>query len=50
VVVLTDSRTDAAAAKAEIAAGPPNRFSWVDVSTFNAGKRREVLARLFAPV
>jgi hypothetical protein len=49
VVVLTDSRTDSAAAAAEVSSGPPNRFTWIDVSNFTASTRREVLARLFAP-
>jgi hypothetical protein len=49
VVILTDSRTDWAAAQAELSSAPQDRFSWIDVSHFNASKRREVLARLFAP-
>jgi hypothetical protein len=49
VVLLTDSRTDWAAAQAELSSAPQDRFSWIDVSHFNASKRREVLARLFAP-
>ena len=48
VVVLTDGRTDRAAAEAAVAAGRRERFTWIDASHFNANKSREVLAHLFA--
>jgi len=48
VVVLTDGRTDRGAAEAAVASGRRERFTWVEASRFNANKRREVLARLFA--
>jgi hypothetical protein len=48
VVVLTDGRTDRAAAEEAVASGPPERFTWIEASHFNASKRREVLTSLFA--
>lgn len=47
VVVLTDSRTDRAAAAESIGQDLPERFVWLDSSRINARKRREVLAGLF---
>jgi hypothetical protein len=48
VVVLTDGRTDRTAAHEAVASGRPERFTWIEVSHFNASKLREVLAHLFA--
>jgi hypothetical protein len=48
VVVLTDSRTDRAVAQESVASGRQDRFTWIEASHFNARKRREVLAHLFA--
>jgi hypothetical protein len=48
VVVLTDARTDRAAAQEALGSGRRDRFTWVDASHFRPSKRREVLARLFA--
>jgi hypothetical protein len=48
VVVLTDGRTDRTVAQEAVASGRPERFTWIEVSHFNASKRREVLAHLFA--
>ncbi len=48
VVVLADAQTDRVAAAAAIGHDRPERFVWLDVTTVDAHKRREVLARLFA--
>jgi len=48
VVVLTDSRTDRAAAQEALASGRQERFTWIEASHFKPSKRREVLACLFA--
>ena len=48
VVVLVDGRTDRAVAQEAVASGRHERFTWIEVPQFNAGKRREVLAHLFA--
>lgn len=48
VVVLTDGRTDRAVAQEAVASGRHERFTWIEVSHFNASKLREVLAGLFA--
>ena len=48
VVVLTDARTDRAAAQEAVASGRQERFPWIEALRFDARKRREVLARLFA--
>jgi hypothetical protein len=48
VVVLTDGRTDCAAAQEAVASGRHERFTWIEASHFKASKRREVLAHLFA--
>jgi hypothetical protein len=48
VVVLSDSRTDRAAAQEALAFGRQERFTWSEASHFKPSKRREVLARLFA--
>lgn len=48
VVVLTDGRTDRTVAQEAVAFGRHERFTWIEVSHFNASKRREVLAHLFA--
>lgn len=48
VVVLVDVRTDCGAAQEAIGSGQRERFIWIDASAFDASKRREVLARLFA--
>lgn len=48
VVVLTDSRTDRTVAQQAVASGRHERFAWIEASHFNASKRREVLAHLFA--
>ncbi|HUE72342.1 MAG TPA: hypothetical protein VMP01_15770 [Pirellulaceae bacterium] len=48
VVVLTDSRTDRAAAREAITSGRQERFAWIEASHFKASKQREVLVRLFA--
>lgn len=51
VVVLTDSKTDRAAAEAETigapAAPPTDRFVWLDSTRIDPRKRREVLESLF---
>jgi len=47
VVVLTDSRTDRAAAQEAIASGRQERFTWIETSHFKPSKHSEVLARLF---
>ncbi|HEY8224929.1 MAG TPA: hypothetical protein VIG25_06610 [Pyrinomonadaceae bacterium] len=48
VVVLTDSRTDRAAAQEAIASGREERFTWIEASHFRRSKHREVMVRLFA--
>jgi hypothetical protein len=48
VVVLTDGRTDRTVAQETVASGRHERFTWIEVSHFNASKLREVLAHLFA--
>jgi hypothetical protein len=48
VVALTDGRTDRTVAQEAFASGRHERFTWIEVSHFNASKRREVLAHLFA--
>ena len=48
VVVLVDRRTDRAAAQEAVASGRPERFTWIEVSRFNAARRDEVLAHLFS--
>jgi hypothetical protein len=48
VVVLIDGRTDRAVAQEAVVSGRHERFTWIEVSRFNASKRREVLAHLFA--
>jgi hypothetical protein len=48
VVVLTDSRTDRAAAQEAIASGRQERFTWIETSHFKPSKHFEVLVRLFA--
>jgi hypothetical protein len=48
VVVLVDGRTDLAVAQEAVASGRHERFTWIDVSHFDASKRHEVLAHLFA--
>lgn len=48
VVVLTDGRTDRSAAQQAVACGQPERFTWIEASQFNASKRHEVLAQLYA--
>jgi hypothetical protein len=48
VVVLTDSRTDHAAAQEAIASGRQERFTWIEASHFKPSKHSEVLVRLFA--
>ncbi len=47
VVVLTDGLTDRAAAAEAVGPAAPGRFQWLDTSTIDARKRREVLASLF---
>ena len=49
VIVLTDGQTDRAVAQAGTAGAPVGRFLWLDTSTVDAAKRREVLASLFVP-
>jgi hypothetical protein len=49
VIVLTDGQTDRAAAAESVAQAPAGRFEWLDTSHIDARKRKEVLARLFAP-
>ena len=48
VVVLVDGRTDRAVAQEAVVSGRHERFTWIEVSHFNAIKRHEVLAHLFA--
>jgi hypothetical protein len=48
VVVLTDSRTDLAAAQEAIASGREERFTWIEAPHFKRSKHREVMLRLFA--
>ena len=48
VVVLTDSRTDRAAAQEAIASGRKERFTWIEASHFKPSNHSEVLQRLFA--
>lgn len=48
VVVLTDRRTDRAAAQEAIASGRAERFKWIEDSHFKPSKHGEVLERLFA--
>lgn len=48
VVVLTDGRTDRAAADQAVADAPPGRFVWLDTARIDARQRREVLASLLA--
>ncbi len=47
VVVLADGQTDRAAAAQSVGHCPPERFVWLDVTTVDARKRREVLVGLF---
>jgi hypothetical protein len=47
-VALIDNQTDRTAVKEAIASGRQERFTWIDASHFKPGKRREVLACLFA--
>jgi hypothetical protein len=47
VVVLTDADTDRAEARTAIQGAPHGRFVWLDTSTINGAKRREVLESLF---
>jgi hypothetical protein len=47
VVVLTDARTDHAAAEEAAAAAPASRFLWLDATKVDRAKRREVLNTLF---
>jgi hypothetical protein len=48
VVVLIDGRTDRGTAEAAVVSGRRECFTWIEASHFNANKRREVLAHLFA--
>jgi hypothetical protein len=48
VVVLTDRRTDRAAAEGAVASGGHERFTWIEASHSNASTFRQVLAHLFA--
>jgi hypothetical protein len=48
VVVLVDGRTDRAVAQEAVASGRHERFTWIEVSHFDAVKRDEVLTHLFA--
>ena len=48
VAVLTNSRTDRAAAQEAIASGRQERFTWIEVSHLKPSVDREVLVRLFA--
>jgi hypothetical protein len=48
VVVLTDSRTDRAAAQEAITSGREERFTWIEASHFRRSKHREVMVHLFA--
>jgi hypothetical protein len=48
VVVLTDERTDLAAAQESVAAGQVDRFSWLVAKGFDVHTRRQVLGGLFA--
>ena len=48
VVVLVDGRTDRGAAQEAVVSGRRERFTWIEVTHFNASKRDEVLAHLFA--
>jgi hypothetical protein len=45
-VVLTDSRTDHAAAQEAIASGRQERFTWIEASHLKSSKHREVLVHL----
>ena len=47
VIVLTDGQTDREVAQATTAGAPRGRFVWLDTSTIDKAKRREVLANLF---
>ena len=47
VVVLTDGKTDRAAATAAAAGAPAERFVWLDASNIGGRERREVLRSLF---
>ena len=47
VVVLTDARTDRAAAYAAATGAPPDRFAWLDVRCTGGRERRTVLDSLF---
>jgi hypothetical protein len=47
VVVLADGDTDRAEARAAMQGAPQGRFVWLDTSTIDRGKRREVLESLF---
>jgi hypothetical protein len=47
VVVLTDGQTDRAAATANAAGAPAQRFVWLDTSTIGGRERRGVLRSLF---
>jgi hypothetical protein len=47
VAVLTDAKTDHAAAQAAAAAAPTGRFVWLDATHMGRAKRREVLNALF---
>ena len=47
VVVLADADTDRAEARAAMQGAPQGRFVWLDTSTIDQAKRREVLESLF---
>jgi hypothetical protein len=47
VVVLTDAQTDRATAQSAVALAPPGRFVWLDASSIDDAKQREVLESLF---
>jgi hypothetical protein len=47
VVVLTDAQTDRATAESAVALAPPGRFVWLDASSIDGAKQREVLESLF---
>jgi hypothetical protein len=48
VVVLTDGRTDCAAAQEAIASGRQERFTWIETAQLKPSTHCEVLGRLFA--
>jgi len=47
VVVLTDGRTDLAAAREAAVAAPTGRILWFDATHVDRAKRRDVLNALF---